>query len=100
MKLVTMILMAVSLAACHVEGPGAGKAKGDDDSSPEEIAEEPKEVWATFRAKSKQGEKSFAVMINFDKDQISIREIDDAGKITPTSDKCSDRFDGIRSAAG
>ena len=96
MKLVTMILTVVALAACNVKGPGAGKAKGDEGQVDEVETEPiPGALWGQFNAW--QETLYFVYRIDFVKGRVSIREINKDGAFgaSPTSDKCSDHFDGL-----
>lgn len=100
MKLVTMILTVVALAACHVEGPGASEAKSKPDSV---VENKPNKAWGLFWGKAdKDGypDQLFVLGVDIDNKTLSIRAVDwDEGRdeYVPSSNRndCIDHYTDV-----
>ena len=96
MKLVTMILTVVSLAACHVEEPGGSEVKAQ--------VVEKEDLWsgALFWAEADDEnipDKLFGVLIDFRKQKAVIRAVDwDENKkeYVSAGDDCTDSFNRMK----
>ena len=105
MKLVTMILTVVALAACNVAGPGAGEAKVTP-PVPSDTAKMDKQGWVVWVEAEQKGYDDLLLAVGLDRKNktLSIRGVDFDGflKYKPLSGhgNCIDHYDNVQRSGG